>query len=436
MSQFISKSVYYSLNIILNEKQLEQQLSFSSEVFFWMSFINNVELSIERLLRHSRELKELNFLDLRSNNLSVIPNESGISVFQSLCVKLILLDNKFSQFPENIYSLTRLKSIRLQKNNLSSISENISKLINLKELSLEQNSFREFPIQSLSNTNFLQRVWLDKNSISDIPMHYKFSNLQRLSISQNQLTSFGGIIEWDNLQYLFLNENNIETIPKNIKNLTQLKKLHLNKNRIRSIPFSIGELKELIDLQLEGNLIEEIPISIGELKNLEKIDFSNNQIKYIPSSIGLIKKLNHLNVKGNPIISPPIEFTKNLNILRGYWKDLLMGEQKCNYLKLIIVNPFLFHFLKKKLIGNKLKVGEENVGKTTLVNTLIAYNNSMWGLKKYNLKSEFTSHVILSTDGIDISIQPLILKVDKSYSLPNNRLHLNLWYSNTLTTIY
>lgn len=69
------------------------------------------------------------------------------------------------------------------------------------------------------------------------------------------------------------------------------------------------------------------------------------------------------------------------------------------------------------------KVGEENSGKTTLVRTLNKYNNSL--LK--NVGSAFKNKP-LSTDGIDISVQPFILSVDRAHSLPNNELIFNIWF--------
>lgn len=33
----------------------------------------------------------------------------------------------------------------------------------------------------------------------------------------------------------------------------------------------------------------------------------------------------------------------------------------------------------------------------------------------------------LPTDGIEISLEPILLSVDKHYSLPSNQLLLNIW---------
>src|SRR6185437_10436173 len=198
--------------------------------------MNKIEISIDKLIEKITNLKELNILELNSNGLSILPKESSISKLEELCSQLILMDNKFNEFPESILSLTKLKIIRLQNNNLSSIPENISKLTNLREISIENNKFEnEFEINNLLKIKSLERIWIDNNSISNIPnINYKLFNnttsfgelnkLERISICNNKLINLGGIIDFNKLQVLMLNENNIEIIPKEIKNLNQLKK--------------------------------------------------------------------------------------------------------------------------------------------------------------------------------------------------------------------
>src|SRR6185437_11278450 len=131
---------------------------------------NKIEISIDKLIEKITILKELNILELNSNGLSIIPKESSISKLEELCTQLILMDNKFNEFPESILSLTKLKIIRLQNNNLSSIPENISKLTNLREISIENNKFEnEFEINNLLKIKSLERIWIDNNSICNIP---------------------------------------------------------------------------------------------------------------------------------------------------------------------------------------------------------------------------------------------------------------------------
>lgn len=344
--EFIMNDVLHSssVNILLNRDKLENENEIFTELFFWIYFVNKREISMENILEKINNLRNLNILDLSSNGLSQIPKESDFPKIENLCTKIILMNNEFKEFPEPILSLTKLKSIILKNNKISSIPENISQLTTLKEIYLENNQFSDDigdSINSLLRIDSLDRIWIDNNAINNIPMvFHKSVNIARFSITQNKLQNFGGITEWIRLEILFLNENNLESIPIEIKNLSNLKKLHLNKNKITSIPVEIGELKELTDFQINNNLVEEIPLIIGDLINLETVDFSFNKIEILPAPMGLLNRLRHLNVKGNQIKSPPMEIANNLKDLKGYWKDLLMGEQRCNFLKLILVILF------------------------------------------------------------------------------------------------
>lgn len=251
------------------------------------------------------------------------------------------MDNQFNEFPESIFSLTKLNTLNLEDTNISFIPQTISQLTNLKEIYLGDNEFKGdigTSLKCLSKIKSIECIKLDRNLISNISINsYNFSNLSTFSISDNKLTSFEGIFEWKTLQILNLSGNNIEIIPKEIKNLKALKKLYLNKNKIKSIPKEIRELKQLIEFEIKNNSIEEIPIIFGDLSNLEVVDVSNNFIKTLPGSMYFLNKLTKLNVQGNPIKDPPIHIACKLNDLKGYWQDLLIGEEKCNYLKLIIV---------------------------------------------------------------------------------------------------
>lgn len=61
------------------------------------------------------------------------------------------------------------------------------------------------------------------------------------------------------------------------------------------------------------------------------------------------------------------------------------------------------------------------------MNTFIQTHNVPSLIQKPIMERAFKD-LVISTDGIEISIQPLLLHVDKSYSFPNNQLALNLWF--------
>lgn len=310
----------------------------------------SLEANLEELAKTFLEEKRL---DLSKLKLTILPDE--IDIFKTI-QHLSLSANQFKDFP-NIYTLRKLQKLKLKENQLSCLPQEIRLLTSLSELSLDFNKFTEFP-SVISNLTHLKRLWMDKNQISNI-QELRMINLQDFSLKENSLSQFGSIVNWELLQALFLDGNNISEIPPGIGNLKQLKKLQLDKNKISKIAEEIGELKNLEELKLRENLIVQLPNRIGELQKLTSFDISNNLITQLPPSLVFLTKLQYLNIKGNQIKTPPQEFLINWDKLSGFLKDSLHGSQKCNYVKLIIV-------------------GEENVGKTTLV---LALRNS-----KHNLK--------------------------------------------------
>jgi len=80
---------------------------------------------------------------------------------------------------------------------------------------------------------------------------------------------------------LEISNNQITTIPKEIKNLTNLEILDLSNNQITEIPNEINKLSKLTFLSMAGNKITKIP-DISNLTNLEVLDFSDNKIMSFP----------------------------------------------------------------------------------------------------------------------------------------------------------
>ena len=91
-------------------------------------------------------------------------------------------------------------------------------------------------------------------------------------------------------------------IPKEIGNLTELKKISLESNKLNGvIPQEIGELQKLIELTLSSNqLIGNIPLEIGELKSIEKLALNSNTLAGpIPPEVEQLKNLKWVYLAGN-----------------------------------------------------------------------------------------------------------------------------------------
>jgi Leucine-rich repeat (LRR) protein len=81
-------------------------------------------------------------LDLRSNQLSLIPESIGKLVNLR---QLILTNNQLAVIPESIGNLVNLETLYLDRNKLTTLPESIGELVNLKTLNLQRNNLVLIP---------------------------------------------------------------------------------------------------------------------------------------------------------------------------------------------------------------------------------------------------------------------------------------------------
>jgi len=141
--------------------------------------------------------------------------------------------------PEQIFSLTGLKEMKLVKNQISFLSPSVGGLCNLKHLFLSKNQFKTFPaaVGLLVGLTILD---LRDNQIEDVP---------------------GAVIgRLVNLKGLVLSGNLLKTLPVEIGNLDLLEILNLCKNPIESLPAEVGQPLDL-KICISNEHVEKIPPS-------------------------------------------------------------------------------------------------------------------------------------------------------------------------------
>lgn len=206
-------------------------------------------------------------------------------------------------------------------------------------------------------------------------------------LTQLETLILGKVTKWeypDGRPTPQLSTNDLTKLPKEIANLTQLKEINLSGNplgelptwlpqlqsleklwaiaiNLTTIPDCIGQLSHLTHLGLSSNQITTIPNRIGQLSNLKQLNLSSNQISAIPNFLESLATLENLDMRRNPLpISPeilgPLELYEDPGSVEGIFSYL-------RQLRSDSVRP-----LNE---AKMLLVGQDGVGKTSLINQLM-----------------------------------------------------------------
>lgn len=116
------------------------------------------------------------------------------------------------------------------------------------------------------------------------------------------------------LKVLDVMDNAIKHLPKHIAKLEKLLVLNLCNNNLSALPKELYELSSLETLCLHGNKLEKLDEEIGKLVNLEVLKISNNDITLLPHSIGSLKKLRCIDIENTLICEEDLDFIPFSNI--------------------------------------------------------------------------------------------------------------------------
>lgn len=142
--------------------------------------------------------------------------------------------------------------------------------------------------------------------------------------------------------------------------------LDLAFRQIDELPREIGELTDLTWLNLSSNRLTSLPSEIGELTNLKLLDLRNNDLGELPGELTYLGKLEALYLNGNPLGIPfeiMLETDPSTLIASyfGYFGEDWEEEERENLV------------VKRRPLreAKVILVGEGSVGKTSLVNGLL-----------------------------------------------------------------
>ena len=104
----------------------------------------------------------------------------------------------------------------------------------------------------------------------------------------------------------------INQLPDNIGQLSELTTLYLEKHDLTELPESFTSLSSLSNLFISNNWLTSLPENFGNLTSLTMLDLGYNQLESIPESIGNLENLEYLFLFNNQLTSLP-ETICNLN---------------------------------------------------------------------------------------------------------------------------
>ncbi|KYQ90938.1 pleckstrin (PH) domain-containing protein [Tieghemostelium lacteum] len=383
----LSKQKIYQINSYITEYANQYKLIRE------LNLDNNLLGEIPSILR---ELKQLDVLSMQSNYIMEIPK--WVSTEYQVLRRLNLSKNSIQRLPDNFNQMNLLEDLDLSFNIIGYIPPSHFPH-NLVTLNLSNNQLQEIELPpwhenlielDLSSNKLkylgqipyhLTRVHLDDNRLLQID-HKVIQRYRDLRLKFNQ--SFSDVV----LERIYQCWYNADPF------------LDLSGIGLSSLPSVIRLLSHLTSLDLSGNCLSVLPPELESLTNLTRLDLSYNIISTLPLYLLNFKNLQFLGLTGtlDHLVSPPRKIAEGgIQEIVRYFQDLFVGDPSFR-VKLMIV-------------------GQENVGKTSLVKCLKMK-------KKFNRGFDHLGSNV-STDGIDIDEIKFSLSVDSVNMNSHNSNYLN-----------
>lgn len=275
----------------------------------------------------------------------------------------------FDEVAQNKADLAKIIELNCGVKDISNV-EGIGKLTNLEKADLNTNPLKSLPAE-IKNLTKLKKLDAHNAGLEKLP-----PEIGHLKALENLHLGF------EFAHY----PNRLTTLPKEIGNLSNLKKLNLTSNQLASLPDTIGKLSKLefIDLgkaefTLQYNQLHSLPASITNLTNLKALGLGGNKITALPSDIGRLSRLEVLDIRDNPIYSLPtgeqgIGALSNLTSLEIRLPNVHLCHADCKSIDLPADIGKLSK-LKKLTISGKLSQLPDITNLQSLKALDLSYNN-------------------------------------------------------------
>ncbi|MGB3590121.1 MAG: COR domain-containing protein [Nonlabens sp.] len=164
-------------------------------------------------------------------------------------------------------------------------------------------------------------------------------------------------------KYLDLSGLGLTEIPEKICDLIYLLEVDLSYNRLQKFPKDLELLQNIQRLSINNNMLGEVVFDIGVHYSLQFLDISNNELVFIPDDLFNLNEECQIKFHGNPFLDnlpAELSMSDNIDLIQFYQQELKLKDNR------------------KRLFEAKiLFVGKGEVGKTTLMKTIINPNNNL-----------------------------------------------------------
>jgi len=135
------------------------------------------------------------------------------------------------------------------------------------------------------------------NKIKSLPEDIGISKCNTLMLCNNQIETFPkSVYELKELRTLCLHGNKLKSLPEDIDNLSKLKKLTISNSPIKKFPISISNMKSLKELEIENTLIDEKSLELLHLETLEKICFDDKLLPWFIKNFHKLINIDTINI--------------------------------------------------------------------------------------------------------------------------------------------
>lgn len=166
----------------------------------------------------------------------------------------LTLKEDLTEFPQEIFSLAdTLEVLDLSGNQLTSLPDDLSRLHQLSILFASNNPFKQLP-----------------DVLGTMP------KLKMIGFKSCKIETLSEYCLPKQTRWLILTDNQIQALPENIGELSQLEKLALAGNQLTALPDSFSNLTNLGLLRIAANQLAAFPDVLFALPKLAWLAFSGN----------------------------------------------------------------------------------------------------------------------------------------------------------------